>query len=134
QLRRRRGTRAAAFSVGRSEEAELLRAVADQHVLGLLIVIEHHLVVLAADAGLLVTAERRMRGIGVVAIGPPPAGLDGAAETVAAVGVAAPDAGPEAVESVVGDRERFLVRLERRHRDHRAADLLLDDAHLVVAS
>src|SRR3984957_6726055 len=61
---------------GRSEEAELLRAVADQHVLGLLIMIEHHLVVFAADARLLVAAERRMCGIGVVAIGP-----NGATET-----------------------------------------------------
>jgi hypothetical protein len=33
----------------RLEETELLRAVADQQVLGLLVVIEHHLVGLAAD-------------------------------------------------------------------------------------
>src|SRR4029077_19595593 len=125
--------RAALAIASRSEEAELLRAVADQHVLGLLIMIEQHLVVFAADARLLVAAERRMRGIGVVAIGPDAAGLDRAAESVAAIGVAAPDAGAKAVERVVGDRERFLVGLERGHRDDRAEDLFLEDAHLIVA-
>jgi hypothetical protein len=33
-----------------SEEAELLGTVADQHILGLLIVVQHHLVGLAADS------------------------------------------------------------------------------------
>jgi hypothetical protein len=41
--------RAAASIVRRSEDAELLGAGADQHVLGVLIVIEHHLVVFAPD-------------------------------------------------------------------------------------
>src|SRR5205807_8256943 len=83
-----------------SEEAELLRAVADQHVLGLLIVVEHHLVGFASHARLLVAAERRMSGIGVIAVGPHAAGLDVAAEAVAGIGVAAPHAGTEAVERV----------------------------------
>src|ERR1700687_276204 len=59
-----------------SEEAECLRAVTDQHVLRLLIVIEHHLVRLAADARLLVATERGVRRISVVAVGPHAAGLD----------------------------------------------------------
>ena len=67
---------------------------------------------LAADAGLLVAAERRVRRIGVVAVGPDAAGLDGAAEAVGARAVAGPDAGAEAVERVVGDGERFVVVLE----------------------
>jgi hypothetical protein len=46
----------------RSEEAERVLRVADQQVLGLLVVVQHHLVVLPADAGLLVAAERRVRG------------------------------------------------------------------------
>ncbi len=53
-----------------SEEAERLGRVADQQVLGLLIVVEHHLVGFAPDARLLVAAERRMGGIGVVAVDP----------------------------------------------------------------
>src|SRR5688500_11253240 len=55
---------------GRSEESERVGRVADRHVLGLLVVIQHHLVRLAADARLLVAAEVSMRGIGMVAIGP----------------------------------------------------------------
>ena len=57
-------------SVPCSEEAELVRAVAHQQVLGLLIVVEHHLVVLATDAGLLVATEGSVRGIRVIAVGP----------------------------------------------------------------
>ncbi len=45
-----------------SEEAELLRAVAHQHVLGLLIMVEHHLVRLATDTRLLVATEGSMAG------------------------------------------------------------------------
>ena len=67
-----------------SEEPELLRAVADEQILGLLVVVEHHLVILAADARLLVAAERRVRRVGVVAVGPHAAGLDGAAHAVGA--------------------------------------------------
>jgi hypothetical protein len=55
----------------------LLLAVADQHVLGLLVVVGHHAVVLPPDARLLVSAEGRVSGIQVVAVGPDPSGLDG---------------------------------------------------------
>src|SRR5580704_14327801 len=116
-----------------SEEAQRLGAVAHQHVLGLLVVIEHHLVRLAPDARFLVAAERGMRGIGVVAIGPHASRLDAAAQAVCKIDVARPHTGPEAVERVVGDFERLLGRVESRHRHHRPEDLLLEDAHLVVA-
>src|SRR5580693_3683695 len=102
-----RGRRRAPPAPYPSEEAQLLGAVADQHVLGLLVVVKHHAVVFPPDAGLLVAAEGRMGRIGVVAVGPHPARLDGAAEAVAAVDVAAPDPGAQAVEGVVGDRERL---------------------------
>src|SRR5450759_2597521 len=87
-----------------SEEAELLGAVADQHILGLLVVVEHHLVGFAADARLLVSAERRMCGISVITIGPDAARLYGAAEAVEPVGITAPDTRAEPIERVVGDR------------------------------
>src|SRR5271156_3651512 len=73
-----------------SEEAQRLGAVAHQHVLGLLVVIEHHLVRLASDARLLVAAERGMRRIGVVAIGPHASRLDAAAQAVCKIDVARP--------------------------------------------
>src|ERR1700677_1085496 len=60
----------------RLEEPELLRRVAHQQVLRLLVVVKHHLVVLAADTGLLVPAERGVRRVGVVAVRPDPACLD----------------------------------------------------------
>src|SRR5579863_4616972 len=85
------------------EEAELLRAVADQHVLGLLIVIEHHAMSFAADAGLLVSAKRCMGRIGVIAVDPHAPGLDAAAKTMNTVYVARPQARAQAVERVVGN-------------------------------
>src|SRR5262249_9197812 len=115
------------------EKAELLRAVADQQILGLLIVVEHHLVGFAPDARLLVAAERRVRGIGMAAVGPDPARLDRPAEPVATVGVATPDAGPQAIGRVIGDREGLVVGLEGGDRNDWAEDLFLEYPHLVVA-
>src|SRR5215470_9951207 len=91
------------FPMGRSEESELAWRVTDQQVLGLLVVLEHHLVVLAADAGLLVPAEGRVRGVEVVAVCPDPAGLDGAPQVVGGVHVPGPDASAQPVQGVVGD-------------------------------
>src|SRR5690349_6064159 len=106
-------TRAAAVSIrsldssrkrswGSSEESLRVVAVAHQQVLGLLVVVEHHLVVLAPDAGLLVPTERGVRRVLVVAVRPHPAGLDVAAGTVGGVAVARPHPGAEAVQGVVG--------------------------------
>ena len=118
---------------GFQRQAEWFGAVADEQVLRLAVVIEHHAVVLAADTGDLVTAERRACGVLVVAVGPDAAGLDAAAHRVGAVAVARPHPGAEAVEGVVGDRQRLGVVGEGGHREHRAEDLLLEHAHLVVA-
>src|SRR6478752_8897634 len=62
------------------EEAEGVGRVGHQEVLGLLVVVEHHLVVLASDAGLLVATERGVRGVLVVAVGPDATGLDATAD------------------------------------------------------
>src|SRR5579872_5627771 len=103
--------------ITQSKEAELLWAVADQEILGLLIVIEHHLVVLAADAGLLVAAERGVRRVGVIAIGPDASGLDRAAEAIGTVDVARPHTGAEAVERVIGNRQCLILVLEPGDRE-----------------
>ena len=95
--------------------------------------VEHHLVVLAPDAGLLVAAERGVRRVLVVAVRPDPAGLDLATGPVGLRTVARPDAGAEPVEGVVGDLERVVLVVEAGHRDDRAEDLLLEDPHRVVA-
>src|ERR1019366_10552069 len=109
--------RSSCIEVPALKEAELLRAIAHQHVFGLLIMVEHHLVVLAPDAGLLIAAEGRVGGIGVIAIGPDAARLYRAAEAIAAVHVAAPHASAKAIERVVGDGEGVVVVLEGRHGD-----------------
>src|SRR5699024_11883561 len=59
-----------------SEEALRPLRVGDEQVLGLLVVVEHHAVVLAAEAGLLVAAERRVRRVLVVGVGPHAPGRD----------------------------------------------------------
>src|SRR5699024_3527786 len=77
----RAGPSAAPVGAG-SAEAELLLRVADQHVLGLLVVVKHHQVVLPADARGLVPAERGVCRVVVVVVHPHPARLDGAAGAV----------------------------------------------------
>src|ERR1700736_390307 len=64
------------------EEAQRLGAVADQQVLGLGIVLQHHLMVLPSDAGDLVSAKRSACRIEVIAVGPDPPGLEAAAHAV----------------------------------------------------
>src|SRR5580692_16062 len=115
------------------EEAELLGAVAHQQVLGLLIVIEHHAMGFAANARLLVSAKRRMRGIGMIAVDPDATGLNCTAKMVAAVGIAAPQSGTEPVERIVGDFQGVRFVLECGHRDYGSEDFFLEDAHAVVA-
>ena len=95
--------------------------------------VQHHLVVFATDARLLVATEGGVSRVLVVAVGPHAAGLDGAAHAVGDVAVAAPDAGAEAVQGVVGDFEGFGFVLEGGHGEHRPEDFFLEDAHLVVA-
>src|SRR5664279_286915 len=84
----------------RSEEPERFGTVADEQVLHLGVVLEHHLVVLAPDAGDLVAAEGRARRIEVVAVGPHPPGLDRPAHPVGEIAVAGPHPGAEAVKGV----------------------------------
>src|SRR6478735_6314686 len=100
-----------------SEEAESVGRVGDEQVLRLLVVVEHHLVVLAADSRLLVAAEGRVRRVLVVAVGPHATGLDATTHPVGTRAVAGPHAGAEAVERVVGARERGGLVVEARERD-----------------
>src|SRR5579862_1989914 len=116
-----------------SKEAERLGAVAHQDVLGLLVMIEHHLVSLAPDSRLLVAAECGVRRIGVIAVGPDTSRLDAAAEAVRHVDVARPYAGAQPVKRIVRNFERLLRRIKGSHGHHRSEDLLLENAHLVVA-
>ena len=82
---------------------------------------------LAAEAGLLVAAERDAREGGVRHVDPDRARLDPAREPVAARGIARPDRRHQPVLDVVRDPDRVLLVLERDHRHDRAEDLLLRD-------
>src|SRR6185312_11005477 len=115
-----------------SEEAKRLRAVADEHVFRLLIVIKHHLVIFTADTRLLVATERGMRRISVIAVRPHATGLDSTAHAIGARTVPGPHPRAKAVERVICNREGFLVILKRRHRQNGSEDFLLEHAHLVV--
>ena len=75
--------------------------------------VEHHLVVLAPDARLLVPAEGGVGRIQVVAVGPDPPCLEAAAHAMSGIAVAGPQTGAEAVERVIGEGERvgFVLKV-----------------------
>ena len=84
------------------EKTEGVGVVAHQQVLGLLVVLEGHLVGLATDAGLLVATEGGVGGILVVAVGPYATGLDATAHAVGTVGIPGPDACTETEQAPEG--------------------------------
>ncbi len=69
----------------------------------------------------------------MVAVGPHPSSLDGAAHAVGDIAVATPHTGAETVKGVVGDSQGFGFILESGHGQYRSKNLFLEDAHLVVA-
>ena len=85
---------------------------------------------LAAEAALLVAAERRGRVVDVVGVDPDGAGLEPRRDVVRLLDVARPDAGGEAVDRVVRARDRLVHVDELDRREHRSEDLLARDRHL----
>ena len=83
------------------EEPERFRAVAHQDILRLLVMIEHHFVRFPSHTGFFISAESRVCGIRVVAIGPYASGLDASPETIGSIQIARPNAGTQAVGRVV---------------------------------
>src|SRR5262245_12273971 len=83
---------------------------------------------LAAEARLLVAAERRRRVEAVERVVPDDAGTQALGEPQDARALVGPDAGRQAVARVVGLLDRLLGRAEGQHRQHRAEDLLARDA------
>ena len=79
------------------EESELVLVHRDQHVLGLTVMIEHHLVCLTTKPRLLVAAERCMSWVCVVTIDPDATGLDGTRNLVRLVSVTSPDPSSKSV-------------------------------------
>src|SRR3984885_3786567 len=116
-----------------SEKAERFGAVADEQVLRLAVVIQHHEVVLASDARDLVATERGTCRVLVIAVRPDTTRLDTAAHLVRPGAVPGPDTGAQPVEGVIRDRQRVRVVGEGGDRKYGTEDLLLEHPHLVVA-
>src|SRR4051812_6163652 len=85
--------------------------------------------VLAAVAGLLVSAERRERVVGA-AVDLDLTGAQLASDRLGALGITRPHPAGKPVLGVVGDPDRVLLVLVGHDRQHRAEDLLLGDRHL----
>src|SRR5262249_25491775 len=100
----------------RLKEAKRFWTIAHQKVLGLLIMIEHHLMGLAPNARLLVAAERGMRRIEVIAVSPHPSSLNSPAKAVGAVAIARPKASAKPIKRIVGDRKGVFLAIKRCHR------------------
>src|SRR5262245_17295521 len=87
---------------------------------------------IAAEPRLLVAAERHAGVVEVVRIDPHRSGLDASRDGVRLLDVLRPDARRQAVVDAVGLRHGVVDAVEADHRQHRAEDLLLGDAHRVV--
>src|SRR5665647_619007 len=87
---------------------------------------------LAAHAALLVAAPRGLAVGRVVGVDPGDAGAQRLDHAHGLGDVLRPDGARQAVDGVVGDRDGFLLALERDHDQHGPEDLLLGDAHRVV--
>src|SRR6266540_4695386 len=111
------------------ERVERLRARGDEDALRLQVELERLEPELAAEAGLLVPAERDSREGGVRHVDPDCPGLDPTCKPVAPRGISGPDGCHQPVPDVVRDADRVLLILERDHRHDRPKDLLLGDGH-----
>src|ERR1700688_337463 len=94
--------------------------------------LERLLAQLAAEAALLVAAERGAGVVPVVLVDPHRARLHLPRDLVRLADVAGPDAGGEAVDVGVGLLHRVLDVAERDHHQHRSEDLLPRHGHVVA--
>ena len=98
----------------------------------MLIGIQRHLVRFPPDAGLFIAAERRMRRVDMIAVGPHATGFNAATHAIGEVGIPRPYPGAETKLGLIGDSQRFRFVLKGGHPDHRPKDLLLEGAHIVA--
>src|SRR6516164_6162390 len=81
---------------------------------------------LVAPTGLLVPAEGHRVVELHLAVQPHGSGLEALGDSVCPAQVRGPGGGGQAVGAVVGQRDRFVLVVERYDRDHRSEDLLLE--------
>src|ERR1700730_16819273 len=116
------------------KEALLLWTVTDEHVLSLLVMIQHHFVVFTPKTRLFVAAECGVSGIQVITVDPNAAGPNLPSEAIATVCVAAPSSRPQSVSRVIGDGESLVLVAERSYGQNRSKDFLLKDPHFIIAA
>src|SRR5436189_3127332 len=97
----------------KAERVERFRAGGDENALRLQVEVERLEPELAAEAGLLVAAERDAGERRVRRVDADRPGLDAAREAMAASGIARPHRRHQAVAHVVRDPDRVLLVLER---------------------
>ena len=96
--------------------------------------VQHHEVVLTADAGLLVSTESGVSWVVVVLVDPNSTSLDCATCTINGVLVTAPDTSAEAVVGVVCDADSLIEVAEGSNRKDWSEDFLAEDPHVVGAA
>src|ERR1700719_2769954 len=109
-----------------------IRLQLDEYSLLLGVHLDRSLRVLAADARLLVAAERRGQVLHRVAVDPDLAGLQRARHAQRAIQVPRPDGGAETVDRIVTLKYCVLLVLEGNQRSDRPEDFLARDAHGVL--
>src|ERR1051325_11295812 len=105
-----------------------LQSELDADVLGLGKKFERGKAALAADAALAHAAEGYAKVAQEPAVDPDGAAVDCGGDAVGSLQVARPEARREAVLRRVRERDGLLFAVERRDRDDRTEDLLLQDA------
>ncbi len=114
------------------EESFWRLAIADEHILRLLIMTEHHKMVLTADAAHLIAAECSVGRVVVIGVHPYTACLDGTPEPVCLILGAGPYARAEAIQCIVGNGDRFVIVLVCCDSKDRSENLFLEYPHLIV--
>src|SRR5574337_788926 len=87
---------------------------------------------LTPDTALLKTSEGRTKGEYVVLVDPDVASFEALRGPMSFVQTSRPDASAEAKRDVIGLRDHRLIIVPGDDAEHRAEDLLLSNAHLVV--
>src|SRR5262249_26312248 len=96
------------------EKSHRFLIVRHKHVLGLTIVVEHHLVILASKARFLVPAKWSVSRVAMIIVYPDAAGLDRTWDPIKLVRIACPDARTQTIKCVIRDLDSLGFVLKCR--------------------
>ena len=97
----------------------------------LAVVLKHHLMRFATDAGLLVAAKRRVSRQFIVSVDPHTSGTNASRHTQGTIDIARPHGAAETIFGVVGHGNNLFFRTELDHHGDRPEDFILRDRHIV---